>query len=132
MGMKLSRKDLDAKIDEIIGKKRPRLSWCLYDSEDEEEGVNLDPDFDEDEAFENEILTLPFDSFDQIFHEGRVLFKHCGYWTDAKFVRKTNPTWRDVVRVAEKFAAGDHRFLEIISGPTVIEGGVVFDLGFGS
>lgn len=126
--MKIKRKDLDALIHEIIGKKKSRLSWCIYENESPE-AVD-----DENwlENYENEILELEFDSFDDVFEEGNVLFKHCGYWSGAKFVRKKNPTWRDVVKVAEKFASGDHIFLESIDFEGEEDGVKVFDLGYGS
>lgn len=131
MGLKISRKDLEAEINSIVGKKRARLTWCMYDSVDEEGVDDMGPGWEE--RYDNEMLELEFDSFDEIFHEGRVLFKHCGYWTDAKFVRKTNPTWRDVIVTAEKFASGDHIFLESICGPKIGEDGIMeFSLGYGS
>lgn len=130
--LKISRKDLEAEINKITGKKRAKLIWCI--SEEEEIPEEADWGTSEwTEQYDNQIQILPFESFDEIFYEGKVLFTHGGYWSNAAFVKKTNPTWRDFIKVAEKFASGDHVYLEgVWKTESSVPGVQGFELGYGS
>lgn len=103
--MKITYEKLDALIESAVAPAAPLLSFCLYE------------DVEENEDFEKTIIELPFGSIDDIFVESPAVFHTEILYYDPKlekFWRKPvkskkfiNPTWKDVIKVANKFASGE-------------------------
>lgn len=108
--MTITYEKLHDLIASAIPTKSLKLVFSMGDMEEESNGEYL--------------YDVPFDSLDDIFVKGKASFntniryydpaKKESWYKTVKSKVFTNLTWKDIVKVANRFAWGDHRFLETI------------------